>query len=309
MKLDLTVVVLTYNEQMHLRRCLENVRALTDEIFVVDCFSSDATVKIAEELGAKVVQRAWPGNQAAQFNWALENLPIQSKWILRLDADEYLMPELVEEIKMHLAEQSDDVTGIVFKRRHIFMGRWIKRGTYPVKLLRLFQRGKGVCEQRLMDEHIELLEGRAIEFEHDFADHNLNDLAWWTQKHNGYAFREALDMLDIELGLLGHAEKDSEKQLGSQAEAKRLKKHKYARAPLFLRAFIYFLMRYVVKGGFLEGKEGFLWHFLQGWWYRTLVDARIFEIKMASGNDVDKIKAYLKSRYGVDCDKTNPFDK
>lgn len=309
MKLDLSVVVLTYNEEIHLQRCLESVSRVADEIFVVDCFSSDQTVVIAEVAGAKVFQHAWPGNQAAQFNWALENLPIQSKWILRLDADEYLMPELIEEIKIRLIEQPEDVTGIVFKRRHIFLERWIKRGTYPIKLLRLFKRGKAVCEQRLMDEHIELLEGRAVEFEHDFVDHNLNDLGWWTQKHVGYAFREALDMLDIELGLLGHAQGDGEKKLGEQAKAKRLKKHKYARMPLFWRAFLYFVMRYIFKGGFLEGREGFLWHFLQGWWYRTLVDARIFEIKQVCGNDVGKIKAYLKTRYGVDCDRANPFDR
>lgn len=88
---------------------------------------------------------------------------------LRLDADEYLMPELIEELNRKLPALADDITGVIFNRRHIFMGKWMKRGIYPVKLLRLFRTGKGICEQRLMDEHIQLLEGRSVEFEHDFV--------------------------------------------------------------------------------------------------------------------------------------------
>ena len=110
-------------------------------------------------MGAQVFQNKWENNYAKQFNWGLENLPIQTKWVLRLDADEYLLPELVEEIKQKLNKLSEEVTGVIFKRRHIFLGKWMKRGTYPVKLLRLFRFQKAVCEQRWMDEHIQLLEG------------------------------------------------------------------------------------------------------------------------------------------------------
>jgi glycosyltransferase involved in cell wall biosynthesis len=265
---------------------------------VVDSFSTDKTIEIAQKCAAKSVQNKWPGNQAKQFNWALENLPIKTKWVLRLDADEYLYSELIEEINTKLDTLPEDVTGVVFRRRHIFMGKWIKRGTYPVKLLRLFRYQKAVCEQRWMDEHIQLLEGRAVEFEHDFADHNLNNLSWWTQKHNGYAIREAIDLLDIELDLLG--QKQEIVQLSEQAATKRAKKLKYAKQPLFWRSFAYFIYRYIVKGGFLEGKEGFLWHFLQGWWYRTLVDAKILEIKKACGTDTKKIKAYLKKEHNIE---------
>jgi hypothetical protein len=174
----------------------------------------------------------------------------------------------------------------------------MKRGTYPVKLLRLFRYQKAVCEQRWMDEHILLLDGETIEFENDFADHNLNTLAWWTAKHNRYSIREAIDLLDVELGLLNQI--DSEVQLSKQAAAKRKKKLIYAKQPLFWRSFTYFVYRYFFKLGFLEGKEGFLWHFLQGWWYRTLVDAKIFEIKKACGTDREKIKEYIKKEYGME---------
>lgn len=297
--LDVSVIILTYNEGIHIRRCLENVNRFAYNVFVVDCFSTDKTVEIAESLGATVIQHTWPGNQAEQFNWALKNLIITTKWILRLDADEYLMPELIEELNQKLPALADDITGVIFNRRHIFMDKWMKRGIYPVKLLRLFQTGKGVCEQRLMDEHIQLLEGRAVEFEHDFCDHNLNDLSWFCHKHVNYAIREAVDLLDIELDLTGAAETDENKQISAQALSKRMKKHKYAKQPLFWRSFAYFCYRYFLKGACLDGKIGFIWTFLQGWWYRTLVDAKVFEIKQVCGTDKEKIKRYLKEHYNI----------
>ena len=282
---------------MHIRRCIENVLPFTCKVFVVDSCSTDATVEIAQSLGAEVYAHEWPGNQAAQFNWALNNLPIKSEWVLRLDADEYLLPALIAEMQVKIPNLPCNITGIELKRRHIFLERWMRRGTYPVKLLRLFRYGKGMCEQRLMDEHIQLTEGRAVEFNHDFCDHNLHNLSWWIEKHNGYATREAVELLDLEYILFPPHESSS--FLAEQAALKRAKKQKYARMPLFWRAFAYFCLRYFLKGGFLESKEGFLWHFLQGWWYRTLVDAKIFEIKKACGNDREKIKDYIRHNYNI----------
>lgn len=298
--LDISVIILTYNEEIHIRRCLENVNRFASKVFVVDCFSTDRTAEIATDLGAEVVEHKWPGNQAAQFNWALNNLPISTQWVLRLDADEYLLPELVQELQDKLPSLPDDVSGVIFNRRHIFMGEWMKRGIYPVKLLRAFKYGKGLCEQRLMDEHILLTEGRAVEFEYDFCDHNLNDLSWFCHKHVNYAIREAVDLLDIEYNLTGAAETDENKGISRQALSKRMKKHKYARQPLFWRSFAYFCYRYFFKGACFDGKIGFIWTFLQGWWYRTLVDAKIFEIKKVCGNDKEKMRSYLKEQYGID---------
>ena len=115
--LDLSVIILTYNEEIHIRRCLENVTPLAKEVFVVDCFSTDKTVEIAREYEqVKVVQHQWPGNQAEQFNWALDNLPIQTEWILRLDADEYLLPALVEELQEKLPCMADSVSALSLSR-------------------------------------------------------------------------------------------------------------------------------------------------------------------------------------------------
>lgn len=303
---DLSVIILTGNEELHIERCLRNVTQVAKEVFVIDCFSNDKTVEIANGInglnGCKVtvMQHEWPATKyAGQFNWALENADIKTEWVLRLDADEYLLPETIKELQEKLPSISDDITGIVLKRRHIFMGKWMKRGIYPVKLLRFFRFGKAICEQRLMDEHIQLLEGEPIEFDNDFCDHNLNNLSWFCHKHVDYAIREAADLLDIELDLTGAAATDEGKNIASQAAAKRMKKHKYAKQPLFWRSFAYFCYRYFLKGACLDGKEGFIWTFIQGWWYRTLVDAKVYEIKKICGNDKEKIKKHLKDNYNV----------
>ncbi len=339
MEWNISVIILSYNEEIHIERCINSVVALAAPVFVVDSFSSDNTWELAKQSGAVIFQNKWENNHAVQFNWALQNLPIKTEWVLRLDADEYLTDELVEEIKQKLSGLPADVSGIVLPLKRVFLGREMRYGVGCVKLMRLFKFGKAVCEQRLMDEHIELLEGKAVEFEHPFADHNLNDLSWWTQKHVGYALREALDLLDMELGILsgstvpqsgtgsirlcpagygGQVAPDGAGSKGfksvggglvGQAAVKRAKKMRYVRLPLFWRSALYFFVRYVVKGGFLDGKEGFLWHFLQGWWYRALVDAKIFEIKWACGNDVNKIKKCLLDKYQIDCSKVNPFEK
>ena len=297
--LDITTIILTYNEELHIRRCLENVCAFSKKVYVIDSPSTDKTVEICKEFpNVEVVVHKYPGNQAEQFNWALDNVQIDTEWILRLDADEYLLPELVKELWEKLPNLSNNVSGVTFKRRHIFLGKWMKRGTYPVMILRMFRKGKAICEQRLMDEHVELLVGENITFENDFVDHNLNNLSWWSQKHVNYAIREAAELLDVEYNITGNDSGD--RNLSEQAKAKRIRKLKYARQPLFWRSFAYFCYRYFFKLGFLEGKEGFLWHFLQGWWYRTLVDAKIYEIKKVCGNDKEKIKTHLRENYGIE---------
>lgn len=298
--LDISVIILTYNEELHIRRCIENVEPIARDIFIIDSFSTDKTLEIAKGYEkVHILQKKWENNHAKQFNWGLENADIKTKWVLRLDADEYLTPELIDELSRTLPNMSDNYTGIVFPLRRVFLGRTIRRGMPVVKLLRMFQYGKAASEVRMMDEHIQLKEGEAIELKNEFADDNLNNLSWWTQKHIGYAIREAVDLLDMEYDLTGSAKNDERIKLSSQALKKRRRKHGYAKKPLFWRSFAYFIYRYFFKLGFLEGKEGFLWHFLQGWWYRTLVDAKVYEIKRKSEGDPDRIKAILRDEYNI----------
>lgn len=295
--LDLSVIILTYNESLHIKRCLECAKQFAKEIYVIDCYSDDGTQEIAANMGAQVIEHEWPGNQATQFNWALENVNVNSKWIMRLDADEYLTDDLISEIKDKIPQLPNNINGIVFKRRHIFLDKWMKHGIYPVKLMRTFRTGHGICEQRLMDEHITLTDGDIIEMDYDFCDHNLNNISWFCNKHVNYAIREAAEMLDIEFNITDH--KVNNLSLGEQAIKKREKKHKYARQPLFWRSFAYFLYRYFLKGAWRDGKEGFIFTFIQGWWYRTLVDSKIFEIKRKTGGNPKKIRELLQTEYGI----------
>ena len=234
MKSKISVLILSYNEELHIERCINHIYPIVEEIFIIDSFSNDRTLEIAKKYDkVTVLQNKWENQYAKQFNWGLDNIKTDSDWILRLDADEYLLPELIEEIKERLDDIDETISGIVFKRRHYFLDKWMKRGIYPVKMIRLFRRNKGICEQRLMDEHIQLSEGDTMEFNHDFVDHNLNNISWFCQKHIGYAIREAADLLDIELGLTGEGESDSNKNIDDQAMKKRLIKHKYCKHLLY----------------------------------------------------------------------------
>ncbi len=296
---DLTVIILTYNEEKHIERCIRSLKPFAKKIVLVDSFSTDRTVEIADSLGAEVLQNRWPGNHAIQFQWGLDNAHLATEWIMKIDADEYVLPELADEISKKLPGLDNEISGIYMKRRVFFMGKWIKYGGYyPTWLLRIWRNGKGRMEQRWMDEHIKLTEGHAIRFEHDFVDDNLHGLTAWTQKHNHYATREAVDILNI---LYGFRKYDSVRPnlFGTQEERKRWLKMKYASMPLFLRPVLYFTMRYFLKAGFLDGKPGLVWHSLQGGWYRFLVDAKIYEIYHKAGRDKENILDTLAEDYGI----------
>jgi glycosyltransferase involved in cell wall biosynthesis len=275
---SLIAIVLTFNEAHHLQRCLESLYGVVDGVLVADCFSTDETVPIAEALGARVVQHPWTNN-ASQFNWALTQLHPDTAWVLRLDADEYLTPVLATEIRERLPSLGSEVNGVTMDRRMTFQGRLIRHGgVFPVRVLRLFRFGKGECENRWMDEHIKV-DGPTASFRGELIDDNLNSLTWWTEKHNRYASREVIDLLNLEYGFIPH---DSVACLsgGGQAALKRwLKERVYARLPGGYRALAYFLYRYLIRLGWLDGRAGFAFHFLQGFWYRYLVDAKLAEVK------------------------------
>lgn len=273
----LSVIILTYNESANLPTCIASLQPLNAEIFIIDSGSSDNTIEIAKQAGCQVFSHPFE-NHAKQLNWGLENIPISTPWIMRLDADERLTPELVEELKNTLSQTPQEITGYQVKRRVFFMGRWIRHGGYyPTWLLRVWRTGLGTCEQRWMDEHIILSQGETADLKYDIIDENQKGLTFWTDKHNRYADREVKDLLG---GTVSEQDDLLNTNQPSQAGKRRwVKKNFYGRSPLFLRAFLYFLMRYIIGLGFLDGIQGLIFHFLQGFWYRFLVDAKIYEIK------------------------------
>lgn len=282
---SLAVVILTYNEELHLARALASVAPVAEEVFVIDSYSTDRTLEIAHADGATVLQHPFV-NQAQQFQWGLDNAPITADWVMRLDADEVVEPDLAAEIAARLAGLPPEVTGVNLKRKHVFMGRWIRHGgRYPLVLLRIWRRGKARIEQRWMDEHMLLTEGRAVTFDGGFSDVNLNDLGFFTDKHNKYATREAVDVINQRRGLFPRDQGLAAQNSSAKASLTRLLKERlYNRLPFELSAALYFLLRYVVQLGFLDGREGAIYHFLQGFWYRFLVGAKVVELERALGD-------------------------
>ncbi|MGN0834038.1 MAG: glycosyltransferase family 2 protein [Kiritimatiellia bacterium] len=266
---DLSVIILTKNEKLHIERCLERLRDLNPRrIFVVDCFSTDGSDRIAAAMGATVVQHKWPGNQAKQFNWALDSLPIQASWVLRLDADEYLYSETIEEVKRLLPQWDGekvtadglppDVTSLSLSRARVFCGRRIRFGNPEIELVRCFKFGFGRSSQSEMDEHIVTNSGVNYKLKGKFVDHSLISMDEWREKHRNYARREA------RMAVSGNA--NANKKL-------------YYKLPRYLRVIAYFSLRYFIFLGFLDGYAGWMWHFWQGLWYRWLVDCEIARLK------------------------------
>ncbi len=277
--MSLAVIILTFNESRHIARALDSVAAIATGIIVVDSGSTDDTVAIAEGRGATVLTHPFV-NQAQQFQWALNHAGIDTDWVMRLDADEVIEPDLAQEIAVRLSGLPDDVTGVTLDRKHIFMGKWIRHGgRYPLTLLRVWRRGKARIENRWMDEHIYLLEGRSVRFAGGFADINLNDLTFFTDKHNRYATREAVEVLNRRHGLFAADERTLSDDLPQARRKRALKEKVYNRLPLGTGPALYFIYRYVFQLGFLDGIEGAIYHGLQGFWYRFLVDAKIVELE------------------------------
>jgi glycosyltransferase involved in cell wall biosynthesis len=266
---------------------------------VVDSGSTDDTVQLAKGLGADVLCHPWK-NYATQFNWALAQLPDDTGWVLRLDADEIVTIPLVTEIRARLAGLPDQVLGAYVSRRMHFLGRPMRwGGVFPVRVLRLFRHGHGRCEDRWMDEHI-LVQGETVDFTGEIVDENLNSLGWWTDKHNSYAAREVVDLLNLEHRFMT-IETVADLRGGRQVGVKRwVKEHVYARLPGGFRAFLYFLYRYVLRLGFLDGREGTAFHVLQGFWYRYLVDMKLYEVKSyMQRQEVDAPQA-IRAVLGID---------
>jgi glycosyltransferase involved in cell wall biosynthesis len=307
-KANLTVIILTFNEHLHIERAIRSAQQVAQDILVVDSFSTDDTVELARKLGARVLQHAWV-NHSVQLNWALAQGDIHSDWVMRLDADEYLDGELIDIFPGILGGAKQDVGGFEVNRSIMFLGKPIRHGgMWPQWVLRVWRNGWAKCESRWMDEHVILKQGSALHVAGMIIDDNRNNLTWWVQKHNQYASREALVLLDQHFGL--GLNESGVQGLGRQASLKRyLKKGLYARLPLQLRVWIYFLYRVVVRLGFLDGTRGMLFHSLQGLWYRLLVDGKVMEVIMVAERDGYTMVEAIERVLGISMNVLPRLDK
>ncbi len=273
---DLTVIILTKNEEKNIGECIASIRDIAKRIVVVDSGSEDRTVEIAQSLGAEILVHPFI-NQAKQYIYGVEACKPTSQWIMRLDADERLTKESSAELEEILDHPAEDVNGVIIRFEMIFMGKKLRHGgIYPFRKLLVYRNGKGYMEDRSMDEHIVLTEGRALELKNDSEHKDYKDLTYWISKHNGYASREVEDY--VRIFHKGDAASSDETNLDQSARIKRfIKYHVYYKLPMGMRAYLYYLYRYYLKAGFLDGKEGKIFAFLQAYWYRFLVDAKIYE--------------------------------
>lgn len=288
-KLPVTAIVLTYNEEINLPDCLNSVKDYVNEIVIIDSFSNDKTIEIAQEYTSLVYQNTFI-NQAKQFIWGLENAAVSNEWILRIDADERWSNEGFTELKGII--EKDEVDGVYVRMKIFFMGKFLRwGGMYPNQFLRVYKRTKGRMEDRWMDEHIKV-DGKICNSTIDVIESNFDrqhDLSLWTKKHNIYSTREAVEFL---VGKYNLFRIDSVGSLfGNKVQRKRwFKEHLYFRVPLFTRPFLYFIYRYFFQLGFLDGRRGFIFTVLQGFWYRFLVDSKIFQIEKLAKDESISIR-------------------
>lgn len=272
----LTVVILTFNEARNLGACLQSLAGWADHVYVVDSGSTDGTQTIAREAGAEVVEHAFE-THARQWAWAVTSLPIDTDWVLGLDADQQLTPELGAAIRAFLASPGA-ARGAFVNRRQVFRGRWIRYGGYyPKYLLKLFRRDAvSLDADELVDHHFRV-DGPTAILSGDLIEDNRNEaaIAEWTAKHNRYAVLQARHELEarqaprVGFGAL----------FGSPDDRVTWLKQTWAGLPRFVRPCLYVFYRYVLRLGFLDGKQGFIFHVLQGFWYRLLVDINLDELQ------------------------------
>jgi len=298
----ITAIVLTYNEELHIERCIRSIQSAKDSkvrIVVVDSGSTDATVDIALSLGCEVIHRDFT-TQAEQFQWALDAIPFNTGWILRLDADEYFPNDNFEKVIASLDFTSASaIKGYALPRYHVFAGKKILHGgRYPLYMNRIWRLGSAKIEQRLMDEHI-LIDGEVKKLAIPFADENLGGVKHFVDKHNKYADREAVQRIINE-----HFERHDTETSTRRSLAMRLRSAAgkvYVRLPMPIGPMAYFAIRYFLLCGFLDGIRGSTYHFLQGFWYRYLVEIRLQEIRAKLQNTPqNKILAALSAEVGFD---------
>lgn len=271
---DVTVLILTKNEEINLPDCLESIKGFAKRVVVVDSGSSDKTVEIAINNDADVYTHTFE-NYARQFNWGLDNTNISTKWTMRLDADERLTPELCAELdELMRKHDTDSVNGVTMEAWLYFMDRKIKHGGHQKRKLMLFKTGIGRVEDRKMDEHTILSEGTSVSAKNRFIHYDFKDMTHWMNKLNWYATREMQDYFDFIDG------KSADLRIEDDKTISRIRGKKfgvYYKFPLFLRSWLVFIYYYIFALGFLDGREGFIFHWMYHRWYRTLVDAKIYE--------------------------------
>jgi glycosyltransferase involved in cell wall biosynthesis len=294
--INITAIVCTYNEELHIERCIKTLKKICNQIIVVDSFSNDSTVKISKDLGAEVYFKEYI-TFSEKLNYAIKNYEIKGDWVLRIDADEFMDEELLTNLK-NLKDLKNNVTGLRIARKIKFLGKELMHsGMYPIFHLKIWKKGHAFCEERWMDERMVLTKGDVITVKGNIIDDNKNSLSSWSIKHSVYAAKEAADYFQIKYNLLSD-QKINHSLFGTSEERRRFFKMVYLKTPLFVRPFVFFVIRYFFQLGFIEGYRGLIWNILQGFWYRFLVDSIIYDCNRNCKNK-QQVLNYFKLKFNI----------
>ena len=278
--IPVSVIVPTRNEAANIERTLQSIAGFVGEIFVVDSESSDGTAEIAARYATQVVNLPYEHGKIIPwiFQWALDNLPLRHEWVLILEADQRPDAEMKRALEALFAGAAIDADGFYLRRKQVFRGRWIRFGGYGNKwLLKLFRKAKGELDPKEEDTRV-YVRGRVAKLGGYLEEENEkeNRILFYLDKHLRYADAFARD--ELQRRREGIRWKLQPRFFGTPDERTLWLKSRYYRAPLYVRPWIYFLYRYFVLLGFLDGKQGFIFHFLQAFWFRFVVDVRLDEL-------------------------------
>jgi len=276
-------IIITFNEEVHLPRLLKSIETLNAATYILDSGSTDKTIEIAENYGCEIKNNPFE-NHPKQWDAALKTFNITTPWVICLDADQQVTAELLYLLKNFKDSDYNGVNGIYFNRKNIFKGKWLQHGGYfPLYLLKMFRTGVGFSDLNENMDHRFIVPGRTIIWKNGFIiEENTkeNQISFWISKHNRYSDQVA------------HEEWERMQQLrtqtlrpdifGSPDQKKAFLKSIWWKMPLYVRPFIYFFHRYFIQLGILDGKQGFVFHFLQAFWFRLVVDIKIDEIKKSN---------------------------
>lgn len=279
-------IILTYNEEMHLPRLLASIAGLAAETFILDSGSTDDTVSIAEDAGAAVAQHPFK-NHPTQWDFALKNFSVKTPWVICLDADQIVTPELYKQLDDFREEEYKDINGIYFNRKNFFKGKWIKHGGYyPFYLLKMIRFGVGFSDINENMDHRLIVPGNTMIWKQGhLLEENLkeNKISFWIEKHNKYSDLLAHEELERMLNIRRQITKP--RFLGSPDERTAWLKQRWWKMPRYVRPTLYFIYRIVIRLGILDGRTGFIFHFMQAYWFRLVVDIKIEELLKQRENE------------------------
>jgi glycosyltransferase involved in cell wall biosynthesis len=287
--IPVSVIITTRNEAANIERTLQAVAGFVAEIFVIDSDSTDGTAQIARRYATDVVNLPYQHGRIIPwiFQWGLDHLPLRNDWVLILEADQRPDDELKRALEALFSRARIEEQGFYLRRKQIFRGKWIRYGGYGNKyLLKLFRRGRGELDPKEEDTRV-YVRGRVGKLQGWLVEENAKEdrILFYLEKHLRYA--EAFARDELERRRTGIQWKLEPRFFGTPDERTLWLKSRYYRAPLYLRSALYFLYRYFLRLGFLDGRQGFIFHFLQAYWFRLVVDIRLDEMRRDAARKAD----------------------